>query len=123
MSRREIESNLESNSNAESKTERYQRLLFERLVNAIYNNGNLKDIEGIIKLGVDVNLADNNGYTPLYIASQQGRLEVIKVLLAAGGIVNKADNDGNTALFIANQNGHLKIVNYLIAAGGIVTLK
>ena len=52
--------------------------------------------------GIDVNKAmNNNGQTPLYIASYNGKTECVTALLRAPGIdVNKADN-GKTPLSVA----------------------
>ncbi len=48
----------------------------------------------------DPNKADNNGFTALYFAAQNGLLNVIECLVKKGADVNKADNNGFT-LFIA----------------------
>ena len=69
---------------------------------------------------VDININDNNnGVTPLWIASQKGHLEIIKVLIAAGADMIKSDNNGVTPLHIASQNGHLEIVKFLVRINGI----
>ena len=70
--------------------------------------------------GADVNQANNNGATPLYIASQDGRAEVVSLLLSKEGVdVNAALSDGATPLYIASQKGHTDIVNLLLNATGI----
>ena len=61
----------------------------------------------MIRLGVDVNQANNNvGVTPLFIASLNGHLKIVKVLIASGGLVNKAINDNTTPVHIASHQGH-----------------
>ena len=67
-----------------------------------------------------MNQADNNGDTPLLIASQNGYLEIVEILIASGGLVNQADNNGKTPLYIASAVGHLEVVKVLIASGGSV---
>ena len=70
--------------------------------------------------GIDVNLATEDGGTPLLYAAQRGYAEVIKLLLAAPGInVNLATDDGVTPLYIAVQEGHVEVVRLLLAAPGI----
>ena len=70
--------------------------------------------------GLDVNLATEDGGTPLFYAAQRGCVEVIKLLLAAPGInVNLATDEGVTPLYIAAQEGHVEVVRLLLAAPGI----
>ena len=70
--------------------------------------------------GLNVNLATEDGGTPLFYAAQRGCVEVIKLLLAAPGInVNLATDEGVTPLYIAAQEGHVEVVRLLLAAPGI----
>ncbi|HLJ79082.1 MAG TPA: ankyrin repeat domain-containing protein, partial [Acidobacteriaceae bacterium] len=49
----------------------------------------------LLRKGANVNASlNNNGRTPLYVASQEGYAEVVKLLLAAGANVNAAFNGG-----------------------------
>ena len=74
----------------------------------------------LAKQGVDVNQADDDGCTPLYIASQEGHAEVVSMLLAKQGVnVNQATEDGCTPLFIASQKGHAEVVSMLLAKQGV----
>jgi hypothetical protein len=46
-----------------------------------------------------INQADDNGSTPLYIASENGCIDVVKLLLGQRYIdVNRADNDDSTPI-------------------------
>ena len=83
-------------------------------------SGDVAKIRGLIKNGVDVNAAANDGATPLGEASQEGHPEIVKLLLAAGADVNAADNDGATPLGLAWQEGHSETVKLLLAAGADV---
>ena len=63
----------------------------------------------------DADRAANDGVTPLFIASQEGKLEVVKYLVEEGKAeVEKAERIGCTSLKIASQNSHLKLVKYLV---------
>jgi len=66
---------------------------------------------------VDVDETDDDGTTPLIIASYQGRIEMVEALITAGADKDKSDNDGYTPIFWASYNGHLEVVQALIAAG------
>ena len=57
-----------------------------------------------LKEGADPNATDDNDYTPLHFAAQEGCLEAAEALIAAGAIVDAIDVNGNTPLFTAVMN-------------------
>lgn len=71
----------------------------------------------MLEYKVDVDIADNDGETPLLKACQNGHLEIIKLLLENGAEVNKAKRNGATPLFAANSGGHNEVVEFLLSAG------
>ena len=82
------------------------------------------NIEDVIQLlaapGINVNNADNDGYTSLMMASEGGHTATVQLLLAVSGIdVNLADDEGMTALMYASMYGHTQIVKLLLAVEGI----
>ena len=76
--------------------------------------------EGIVsellsKPGIDVNLAQQGGATPLFMATQQGCVEVVRLLLGARGVnVNLATSEGATPLYIAARYGLLEVAKLLL---------
>mmetsp|Transcript_18783 Transcript_18783/g.47975 ORF Transcript_18783/g.47975 Transcript_18783/m.47975 type:complete len:191 (+) Transcript_18783:119-691(+) len=61
---------------------------------ALHGNRDLTEL--LIRLGADVNLADQDGWVPLSVAAFYGHAEVVKVLLAAGADPSKEVDDGDT---------------------------
>ena len=61
-----------------------------------------------------MNIANNDGKTPLYTASNNGHLEIVEVLIAGGGDVNKAEYHCWTPLHMACDKGYLEVVKVLI---------
>ena len=74
--------------------------------------------ELLSKPGIDVNLAQKKGATPLCPAAELGHVEIVKLLLAAPGINPNLGTFrvGTTALSAAVYNGHLEVVKLLLTA-------
>ena len=70
---------------------------------------------------VDVNRGDNDGETPLYVASKTGYHDMVEILLNHDKTnVNKGRNsDGQTPLHVASENGHLGVVKLLVGDDNI----
>ncbi len=64
--------------------------------------------------GVNVNVFDGEGQTPLHQSVIDGNLELVKLLVQFGADVRLANRDGWNALHIATYGGHDDIVLYLI---------
>ena len=82
-------------------------------------DGSSKVIDYLTNLpGIDINLANQSGETPLMIASIEGNLAVVKYLV----LTKKADinNSGWTPLQYACTRGHLEVAQFLVANGAKV---
>jgi TonB family protein len=80
-------------------------------------DGEKKDLETLIKHGVDINARDKFGWTALIYASANGESSNIKALLAANADVNARDENGYTALMAAVQYNRGSAVKLLLSAG------
>jgi ankyrin repeat protein len=68
----------------------------------MFGGGKPDIISVLINRGADVNLANDDGLTPLMVAAQAGaEAEVVQLLRAAGANLYAKDNEGRTALDIA----------------------
>ena len=70
--------------------------------------------EALSGMEADANKANDNGETPLYIASYNGHVEVVKVLAESGADINKADSDGLTPLEVARSENHTDVIEILL---------
>jgi uncharacterized protein len=79
----------------------------------------------LLAKGVDVNLSDENGWTPLLCAAASNDADLVRELLAQGAQVNAQNHDGRTALIVATEGGYtgayVEIVRLLLAHGADVT--
>jgi ankyrin repeat protein len=79
----------------------------------------LKVTEFLIKNPkIDVDLSNQNGETPLMIASIEGDLPVVQVLVLQKHAM--IDHIGWTPLHYACAKGHLEVARFLIANGAVV---
>ena len=93
--------------------------LQERLWESV-KKGDAKELHFLLKMGANVNQANEYGNTPLSFAAHQCHEAVVRALLAAGANVNQANKRGNTPLFVAAEHGHEPVVIALLAAGANV---
>ena len=67
--------------------------------------------------GADINAKDNQGFSPLIYAAQQGHLPLVDLLVLRGADLNLANNYGATSLSMAAQDGLLEVVKLLVKKG------
>jgi len=95
---------------SKSKTE----LDEERVLEGAAWSGNSEIVRLLIDRGVDVNIVNGYGYTPLWCAAYSGHTDIVGILLDAGAEVN---GPGNNPLKHPVQFGHTEVVRLLIDAG------
>lgn len=81
---------------------------------------NLKLIKTLVKVGVDVNLADGFGEAPIHKAAWSGALEVVDFLINAGAHVNIANVVDETPIAMAAHANNPGVVRRLVSAGAHV---
>lgn len=76
----------------------------------------------LVEQGLDINIPDYYGATPLYRQATMGR-ETVKLLLELGADIEKSNTYGNTPLHMAAEFFHPKTVALLIEKGANVNPK
>lgn len=69
--------------------------------------------------GLDVNVRDENGNTPLIEAARAGHDEVVQALLVGGADAKVKNRQGKTALMYASEGGHTETTRLLRQAGAM----
>ncbi len=64
-------------------------------------------------MGANINIQNNDGLTPLHIASFNNAKDVAKLLIDNGADINIQHNDGWTPLDIAKEFNHREIIELL----------
>lgn len=67
-------------------------------------------VEYFVNNGANINIQDNQGYTPLIYATIEGYEEIVKYLLSKGADVSKKTSSGYTAKDWAEKNNQKSIV-------------
>lgn len=73
--------------------------------------GEVDEVEKVIDQGVDVNQTDDEGYSALQAAAENGYLDVVKLLVAQGATVNYKGE--YTALQLAEMAEQTEIIEFL----------
>ena len=66
---------------------------------------------------MNIELTEEAGATPLYVAAESGQLEAVRFLIQAGAYIDTEDESGATPIYTASQNGHADVVDCLVKAG------
>lgn len=76
---------------------------------------NFVGVLGMLKAGVDPNVKNAKGNTPLIISASLGDTRSVQTLLAYRANVNAVNNEGNSALLYAASNNHPQTLLALFA--------
>ena len=77
------------------------------------SEGRLDVVRLLLKRGVDPNIQDQYGDTPLHIAAHGGHDDVVKLLLEYGADPTVKDKDGRTPLDLARAEGRHEVVSVI----------
>ncbi|KKQ32484.1 MAG: hypothetical protein US49_C0007G0026 [candidate division TM6 bacterium GW2011_GWF2_37_49] len=89
----------------------------QQLFSAI-DEGDIENVKKILaQLGINVKKANNDGYTPLYLAVTNDKKDIAKLLLDAGADVNQVDTRGNYLLADAILLDKVDMVKLLLEHG------
>ncbi len=88
---------------------------------ATSKEGRLGPVRALLNQGVNVNVQDDAGMTPLHQACWYGRAKVIEELLSGGADIHARCKNGYTALtYVAGAAGCVECGRKLIKAGSLI---
>eukprot|EP01119_Soliformovum_irregulare_P009826 TRINITY_DN2367_c0_g1_i2.p1 TRINITY_DN2367_c0_g1~~TRINITY_DN2367_c0_g1_i2.p1 ORF type:complete len:894 (+),score=334.19 TRINITY_DN2367_c0_g1_i2:3904-6585(+) len=96
-------------------------VMMSSLYTASYN-GDLDSVNLQLEIGADINVQNENGWTPLHAASDQGHEHVVRKLVESGCTINILNENGVSPLYLAVARGRRAIAKYLVEKGANVNL-
>ncbi len=88
------------------------------IMGAIYN-GNITEVDRLLKSGVSANVRNVKERTPLMLAVALGYQDIARLLMKYGADVTVRDAGGQTALSIARRRDQADMINLLVALGAL----
>jgi len=94
-----------------------QRIAQEEMFCNAALSGDVNAVQAFLAQGVNVNSAQQGGWTALMNATLQGHVNVVELLIRANADLNTKDNGGFTALMYAASYRRYPIAEALVKAG------
>ena len=84
----------------------------------LYSNYNIQSamVQYLIKHGADIELKNDQGWTPMMYASFCDNVDVVRLLLSHNANVNTQSVERTTPLYAAAEAGHHQTVSVLLQA-------
>lgn len=79
--------------------------------------GDLGTLQAALEAGVDPDVLEPNGATPLIVSAMFGQTDLVRFLIEREAALDIQNNDGATALHVAALFGHPQAVKLLLDAG------
>ena len=77
----------------------------------------------LLDVGINPNIRDEEGQTPLMIASHRNQIDIARMLIEKGADVNVQNKSDHTPLMFASVYGHTEVARMLIENGADVNAK
>jgi len=85
--------------------------------------GHRETVRELHGLGADVNAVDNNGRSPILIATRYGNVEILKYLIVSGGILHHSCGNGKTPLHVAVTENNIECLELLLNYGADLSVR
>lgn len=90
------------------------------IVHSAINDSNIEKLKSLIEGGIDINIKDQNGYSPIHQAVRNNSTKLVEFLLEQKEIdQNIIDSEGNSPLYYSCFNGNIGLTDFLVSKGGL----
>ncbi len=87
----------------------------QSLLHLAAHGGDLEIVSALLAHGLDVDLADRDGRTPLHFATLKTQRAAARLLLEHGAAIDRADSEGKTVLHLAAEKDDPQLLRLLLA--------
>ena len=95
----------------------------EPLINIAILSLDIDTVKLMLENGVEINLCNDQGVTPLMKAVESGNKDIVKLFMESNIVdVDAVDEDNNTALYRAIKNQYVEIAEMLVDKGADVNM-
>ena len=98
---------------SEAKVQRSSNVLIGPEIHYSIFRGNIEEVRQQLASGIDVNIKNKNGATPLHYAAMYNKYEIAKLLINKGADTNAKNKGGATALDWAKTYNSPEIANLI----------
>ena len=95
---------------------------FETLEKIVYDN-DLEALKKEVENGMDVNIQNKYGWTPLHVSIRRDRRDMVAYLLEQGADIDKVDGVGWTPLMEAIMDDMPELCEFLLQKGADSSIK
>lgn len=93
------------------------------LFEAVLCGNRLEIVKFLVSVGADIDKADDQGWTPLFLAVNLGQKDIVHCLLEHGAQLDKPDKYGNTPIHSTPFHNASKIIQDLLLFGDDINRK
>lgn len=86
----------------------------DELITIATNNNSFEIVQMLLNRGLNINVTDEKGYTPLCIVADKENVKIVKLLIEHKADVSIKTNSGKTALMIAVFKKNVEIRNLIL---------
>ena len=84
---------------------------------AASESGHVKVVELLLTRGANIHDKDDDGWSPISLATWNGHVKVVELLLSKGANIHDKNSNGQSPIMLASLSGYVDMVDLLLSKG------